>query len=112
MRATVVVPGDADIFAAGLLTAPSSTSGGGSLPPAYMVTAGQTLDISATGLVNCCDTASTGMTGPDGFASNPFGSGTSITNSTGSSVSGFSGSGAFPLVGHLRQRLWRYWRGL
>jgi hypothetical protein len=97
-HAAIIVPGDADIFAAGLATAPNSTGGGGVLPPSYSVIAGQTLDISATGTVNCCDTASTGSTGPDGFATNPFGSGTSITNSTGSNVSGFSASGAFPLV--------------
>jgi hypothetical protein len=89
-HAAIIVPGDADIFAAGLATAPNSTGGGGVLPPSYSVIAGQTLDISATATVNCCDTAS--------FATNPFGSGTSITNSTGSNVSGFSASGAFPLV--------------
>jgi hypothetical protein len=95
---TVVVPGDADIFASGLSAPPSSASGGGSLPPFYAVSAGQTLDITATGSVDCCDTASTGSTGPNGFASNPFGGGSSISNSTGSSVSGFSTTGAFPLV--------------
>ena len=95
---TVTVLGTDDIFAAGLLAPPLSTDGGGTLPSFYSVAPGQTLDITATGSVSCCLGSSTGPTGPDGFASNPFGSGSAITNSTGSTVSSFTGSGAFPLV--------------
>jgi hypothetical protein len=100
--ATVTVSGDSDIFAAGLGTAPGSTNGGGSLPPSIPVVGGETLLITAKGLVNCCDTAGfPGTSGPNGFTGNPFGgSGSAITNSTGSFVGEFTDlTGAFPLAG-------------
>lgn len=99
---TVIVNGTDDIFAAGLGAAPASVSGGGTLPSFINVVAGETLTISATGLVNCCDTSGTpGVIGPDGFLTNPFGgSGSTITNSTGSSVGTYvDPTGAFSLAG-------------
>ena len=42
-------------------------------PVTYAVTPGETLNITATGQVNCCDTSATpGLSGPNGFNPNPF----------------------------------------
>jgi hypothetical protein len=101
----ITVLGTADIFAAGLSTAPSSDpggTGGGSLPPSIVVFGGEQLIITATGSVNCCDTSLTpGATGPNGFAGNPFGgTGSTITNSTGSVVGTYIDlTGSFSLAG-------------
>lgn len=100
--ATITVDGDADIFAAGLSSPPALPNGGGSLPPWIAVTGGETLTITATGLVNCCDTSGTpGPSGPGGFVGNPFGGSSSIiTDDAGSGVATFSDlTGSFPLVG-------------
>ena len=78
------------------------STGEGALPPGIAVTPGETLTITATGDVNCCDTAtSPGLSGPNGFSGNPFGgSGSSISNSTGSGVGSFNDpTGSFPLTG-------------
>jgi hypothetical protein len=108
-QASVIVSGSADIFAAGLTTPIPGTDtsgnpgGNGSAPPSVAVVSGQTLVITATGIVNCCDTSPTpGTTGPNGFATNPFGgSGSTITDSIPTSTIGTynSGTGAFALVG-------------
>jgi hypothetical protein len=98
--AIVTVAGTADIFAAGLGVAPNSTGGGGTLPPSISVTAGEILSITASGTVFCCVGNPIGGTGPDGFATNPFGSGSLITNSTGSTVGTYTDpTGAFALAG-------------
>lgn len=97
---TITVDGTADIFASGLAVPPSSDHGGGTLPPSISVTAGEVLSITASGTVFCCVGGSTGGTGPDGFATNPFGSGSSISNSTGSTVGTYTDPvGAFSLAG-------------
>ena len=94
---TVIVLGTADIFAAGLGSTPA---GGGTLPPSIAVFGGEVLSISATGEVFCCVGSPTPGTGPGGFASNPFGTGSLITNSTGSSVGTYTDpTGAFALAG-------------
>jgi hypothetical protein len=93
----ITVLGTADIFAAGLASDPTA---GGTLPPSIAVFAGEILTISATGEVFCCVGSPTPGTGPGGFASNPFGTGSNITNSTGSSVGTyFDPTGAFALAG-------------
>jgi hypothetical protein len=96
----VTVYGTDDIFAAGLGTPPGSTGGGGTLPSSIAVIAGQILNITASGTVFCCIGSATPGTGPDGFASNPFGSGSVITNSTGSGVGTYTDTGAFALAGY------------
>jgi hypothetical protein len=96
----VTVSGTADIFASGLGSIPASAGGGGTLPPSIAVTPGEILSISATGLVSCCVGSSTPSTGPNGFATNPFGTGSTITNSTGSTVGTYTDPvGAFALAG-------------
>jgi hypothetical protein len=91
----VTVLGTADIFAAGLGSTPAGT-----LPPSIAVFGGEVLSISATGEVFCCVGSATPGTGPGGFASNPFGTGSLITNSTGSSVGTYTDpTGAFALAG-------------
>jgi hypothetical protein len=103
--ADVIVPGNADIFAAGLPSVPLSDpsgTGGGSLPPSIGVFGGEQLIISATGEVNCCDTSGTpGASGPNGFVGNPFGgTGSTIANSTGGVVGTYvDPTGSFALVG-------------
>ena len=97
---TVTVDGTADIFAAGLGSAPGSTGGGGTLPPSISVTPGEVLSITASGTVFCCVGSLTPSTGPDGFATNPFGTGSVINNSTGSTVGTYTDpTGAFALAG-------------
>jgi hypothetical protein len=97
---TLTVLGTDDIFAAGLGSAPASDSGGGTLPSSIAVTGGQKLIISASGSINCCSGGAGYDTGPDGFASNPFGTGSHITNSTGSAIGGYDDpTGAFALAG-------------
>jgi hypothetical protein len=100
-RASIVtVDGTADIFAAGLGAVPGSAGGGGTLPPSISVTPGEILSITASGTVFCCVGSSTGGTDPNGFATNPFGSGSLITNSTGSTVGTYADpTGAFALAG-------------
>jgi hypothetical protein len=84
----LVVGGASDIFAAGLSSVPPSdtsgnTLGNGSLPVQYTspIFSGEVLNISATGMVDCCLGSSTGPSGPDGIFPNPFGTGSVITNS-------------------------------
>ena len=98
---TITVNGTDDIFAAGLSSPPSSTSGGGTLPTGFGVTGGETLKITASGTVSCCLGSSTPSTGPDGFTPNPFSpGGSTITNSTGSGVGTYSNpTSAFALAG-------------
>jgi hypothetical protein len=98
--ATLTVLGTDDIFAAGLGSPPASDNGGGTLPSSFAVHGGETLIITATGTINCCSGASGDSTGPDGFASNPFGTGSHITNSTGSAIGNYDDAvGAFALAG-------------
>ncbi len=95
---TLTVLGTDDIFAAGLATAPLSAGGGGTLPSSIAVVAGQTIHVNATGTISCC--SGTMPSGPDGFATNPFGgAGSHITNSTGSAVGNYDDSSAFSLAG-------------
>jgi PEP-CTERM motif len=75
----VTVAGSSDIFAAGLTPAQipgSDTSGNvggnGAAPVAFSVFGGETLQITASGLVQCCVGSTTGSTGPNGFNPNPF----------------------------------------
>lgn len=107
---TVTVSGMSDIFAAGVGSIPGSDyagnpNGNGDAPVAFAVTPGETLQISATGQVYCCDTAPTpGVSGPDGFNPNPFppASGSTITNSIpGGTVLTYTSSNgsAFALLG-------------
>jgi PEP-CTERM motif len=84
----LVVGGGSDIFAAGLSSVPPSdtsgnVNGNGSLPVQYTqsIFTGEVLNFSATGTVECCVGSSTPSTGPDGFSSNPFGTGSVISNS-------------------------------
>lgn len=72
----VTVDGTADIFAAGLSTIPSGDGGNGTAPVFLSVVAGQTITITATGTVFCCEGSSTPGVGPDGFNPNPFSSST------------------------------------
>jgi hypothetical protein len=58
--ATVQVLGTANVFGAGLVSAP----GGGSLPPTVPVQAGEAYSVDASGLVDCC--GRTPQIGPDG----------------------------------------------
>lgn len=80
--APITVSGDADIFLAGQSSVPSFAGGAGSLPPSFGVSAGQTLGITATGLINCCS-ASPSQT-PDGFG-----------GSNASNISGYGNVGAY-----------------
>jgi hypothetical protein len=108
--AIVSVSAGSDIFAAGVTSIPGTdyagnVGGNGMAPFAYAVTPGETLDITATGQVNCCDTASTpGVSGPNGFNPNPFAPppGSTISNSiSGGTVGTYTSStgAAFALVG-------------
>lgn len=106
---TVTVFGASDIFAAGVTSIPTSDTSGnlggnGMAPVSYVVTPGETFHITATGFVECCDTASTpGQSGPDGFNPNPFTPpGSTITNSiAGGTVGTYTSTNgsAFALVG-------------
>lgn len=106
----VLVSAQSDIFAAGVSSIPGSDTAGnvggnGLAPVAYAVTPGETLIITATDQVNCCDTSSTpGLSGPDGFNPNPFAPppGSTISNSiSGGTVGTYTSStgAAFALVG-------------
>jgi hypothetical protein len=64
--ATIIVDGQADIFLAGQSSVPSFTGGAGLLPPSFAVIGGDTLNITASGLINCCSGAPN--VGPDGAA--------------------------------------------
>jgi hypothetical protein len=82
------VDGKSDIFAAGLSSFPANdiagnTNGNGIAPTQYSlpIFTGEVLNVSATGTVECCVGSSTPSTGPDGFSSNPFGTGSVISNS-------------------------------
>lgn len=98
--ANLTVLGTDDIFAAGLGAPPASTGGGGTLPSFVTVTPGEQLFISASGTVECCVGSSTPSTGPDGFATNPFGSGSDISDSAGTGFGDFvQAVGSFPLAG-------------
>jgi len=97
--ATVVVSvdGKADIFDAGLTT-PTD----GLLPTAVTVTGDDILDITASGLINCCSGDASLFSGPDGFSNNPLsgGDGSDITNGAGTGVGDFHlAHGSFPLLG-------------
>jgi hypothetical protein len=103
----LIVDASSDIFAAGLSSVPASDTAGnpggnGTLPVFLNVTGGETITLTATGLVNCCDTASfPGVIGPNGFSPNPFGGpSSSIFANSGllSSVGAYNGP-AFALVG-------------
>jgi hypothetical protein len=107
-QASIVVSGMSDIFAAGLASIPGTDTSGnvggnGTAPPFITVAGGQTLVITATGTVNCCDTVLTpGASGPNGFAINPFSSGSAIYDSIPTGTIGTynsGGPGAFALVG-------------
>jgi hypothetical protein len=108
-QASIVVSGMSDIFAAGLSTIPGTDTSGnvggnGTAPPFITVVGGQTLVITATGTVNCCDTVplTPGASGPDGFAKNPYsGFGSGIFDSIpGGTIGTYSiAKGAFALVG-------------
>jgi hypothetical protein len=63
---TFFVSGQADIFLAGLGAPLSLPGGAGLLPPSIAVLGGQTLSISATGIVSCC--SGSNPNGPNGQA--------------------------------------------
>jgi hypothetical protein len=71
---TVVVPGDADVFGAGL-SAPPGFGGGGELPVALALPSDSSgiavMFGGASGSVNCCAGASPYWNGPDGTPLNP-----------------------------------------
>lgn len=92
--ATLTVSGQANIFAAGLASVPGFVGGGGVLPPSITVSGGETVTLSATGLISCCS-------GSPGTLSDP--NGITVANPT-SNISGFGFVGAysgtpFPLAG-------------
>lgn len=80
--ATITVTGDADIFLAGQSSVPSFAGGAGTLPPSFGVSGGQVLDITATGLINCCSGAPSQT--PDGFG-----------GPTASNISGYGNVGSY-----------------
>jgi hypothetical protein len=103
----VTVDGTSDIFAAGLSSIPTGDGGNGTAPGYISVTAGETIKITASGTVFCCDTAPTpGGTSPDGFNPNPFSSSTPPSTisansdlvASGSTVGTYTGN-AFALAG-------------
>jgi hypothetical protein len=75
---SILVDAKSDIFLAGQTTVPTtfpfnsgaSGPGAGQLPVAFAVTPGETLHITATGLVSCCLNVSP-YSGPDGNGSTP-----------------------------------------
>jgi hypothetical protein len=94
----IFVDAQDNIFAATLRSIPNLPGGGGLPPVSIPVTPGDTITLSATGIANCCGGNPAYNSGPDGLT-NPFGTDSSITNDTGSSVSNFYHNLAFPLVG-------------
>jgi hypothetical protein len=62
---TITVYGTDDIFLAGQTTIPTFPGGAGELPPSISVAPGETLTLTATGLVSCC--SGTPVNGPDGM---------------------------------------------
>jgi hypothetical protein len=106
----VAVSATSDIFAAGLSGVP--TAADGTVPVFITVSGGQTVTLTATGTVQCCDT-SPGFPGPvdaNGFSTNPFTNTTSPASTIsanaglGSSVGTYSGN-AFALVGAFNNQL-------
>ena len=105
----VSVSAQSDVFAAGVTSIPGTdyagnVGGNGMAPVTYAVTPGETLNITATGRVNCCDTSATpGLSGPNGFNPNPFAPppGSTISNSiSGGTVGTYTSStgAAFALL--------------
>jgi hypothetical protein len=96
----VIVDAKSDIFLAGQSTVPTDFPfnpgapglGAGLLPPSLVVTAGETLDITASGLVSCCLGGSP-TNGPNGG-----GLGGTASISGYGDVGGYTGV-EFPLVG-------------
>ncbi|MGH6992190.1 MAG: PEPxxWA-CTERM sorting domain-containing protein [Caulobacteraceae bacterium] len=103
----LTVLGTDDIFAAGLTAPPASppgsTGSAGTLPSFITVTPGEHLYISASGAVECCigGAPNPGASGPNGFATNPFGppAGSDISDSGGRFGDFVETTGAFPLAG-------------
>lgn len=97
--ADVTVLGTDDIFLAGQSVVPDFAGdpsnyggpGAGSLPPSINVTAGETLTISATGLVSCCYGTLVGGVGPD--ANGPNGGG--YAGPQADNISGYGNVGAY-----------------
>lgn len=87
--ATFFVDAQSDIFLAGQVSVPSFDGGAGSLPPSIDVSAGQTLNISATGIASCCSGSSPSGPGGLGGSSSILGYG---------NVGSYSGV-QFPLAG-------------
>jgi hypothetical protein len=111
----VTVLGSSDIFAADVSSIPTSDTAGnvggnGSSPVFITVVGGETITLTATGLVQCCDTSPTpGTVGPNGFNPNPFSASVppstiSANSGLGSSVGTYAGN-AFALVGVFNNEL-------
>jgi hypothetical protein len=95
---TVRVEATDDIFAAGL-TSGKLTTDQGTLPRSIAVKPGQKLMLTATGNALCCGTGKSSVDA-DGFAHNPFGSGSHLANPFKTRVASFNDrDGAFALVG-------------
>jgi hypothetical protein len=62
--ATITVDSQSDIVLAGLTSVPTLPGGAGELPPVINVTAGETITLSASGLISCA--AGCGFSGPNG----------------------------------------------
>jgi len=77
--AVITVSATDDIFLAGQASLPTFAGGAGALPPSLSVTPGETLHISATGLINCC--GGTPSQSPNGITTYPW-NGQPIINST------------------------------
>jgi hypothetical protein len=95
--ATLQVEATDNIFASGL-TSKNLTTDQGSMPQSIPVTSGQKLMLSATGTVLCCGNGQPGVDA-DGFAHNPFGSGTHVANPFRTRVVAFNDPGAFAPLG-------------
>jgi hypothetical protein len=102
----VTVDATSDIFAAGLSSTPGTSDG--IVPVFVSVTGGETILVTATGSVQCCDPSSgPGLVGPNGFSPNPWTSGSNPASTIyanaglvglGSTVGTYTGN-AFALVG-------------
>jgi hypothetical protein len=96
---TLDVRGTDNIFAAGLGAGASLPADEGTVPSYIAVTPGQTLVLSAAGNVQCCGSGRSTIDA-DGFAKNPFGAGSHITNPLHTKVGAYIDEvGAFALVG-------------
>jgi hypothetical protein len=67
---TITVDSTSDIFLAGLTSVPTLPGGAGELPSVINVTAGETISLSATGLISC--NAGCGSSGPNGGPSGEY----------------------------------------